>query len=99
MSAETAAQPIEDAMRQRGAVRHGAGARRFPAATVCGKTGSAETSDDKSVETNSWFCRLHSTTTRHPYVVSRSSIEQGGAGSRLATELGAQALKAAIALN
>ena len=95
MSAETAA-AIEDAMRQ--AVQSGTARRaQISGCTVCGKTGSAETSDDKSVETNSWFCG-YIDDDAHPYVVS-VVVEQGGAGSRLATELGAQALKAAIALN
>ena len=95
MSAETAA-AIEDAMRQ--AVQSGTARRaQISGCTVCGKTGSAETSDDKSVETNSWFCG-YVDDDAHPYVVS-VVVEQGGAGSRLATELGAQALKAAIALN
>ena len=95
MSAETAA-AIGDAMRQ--AVQSGTARRaQISGCTVCGKTGSAETSDDKSVETNSWFCG-YIDDDAHPYVVS-VVVEQGGAGSRLATELGAQALKAAIALN
>lgn len=61
---------------------------------VCGKTGSAETSDDKSVETNSWFTGFIADAS-HPYAVS-VVIEQGGAGSRLATETAQKALKAAI---
>ena len=62
--------------------------------TVCGKTGSAETSDDKSVETNSWFTG-YIEDSAHPYVVS-VVIEQGGAGAKKATELAAKALKATV---
>ena len=62
--------------------------------TVCGKTGSAETSDDKSVETNSWYTGFIADSA-HPYAVS-VVIEQGGAGAKKATELAAKALKAAI---
>ncbi|MBQ8973406.1 MAG: penicillin-binding protein 2 [Clostridia bacterium] len=62
--------------------------------TVCGKTGSAETSDDKSVETNSWFTGFIQDSA-HPYAVS-VVIEQGGAGSGLATELARKALSASI---
>lgn len=61
---------------------------------VCGKTGSAETSDDKSVETNSWFTGFIADGS-HPYTVS-VVVEQGGAGSRLATQLGSAALRAAL---
>ena len=64
--------------------------------TVCGKTGSAETSDDKSVETNSWYTGFVYDQ-KHPYAIS-VVIEQGGAGSRLASELSAKALKKAIEL-
>jgi len=62
--------------------------------TVCGKTGSAETSDDKSVETNSWYTG-YIADAGHPYAVS-VVVEQGGAGSRLATETARKALEAAI---
>ncbi len=62
--------------------------------TVCGKTGSAETSDDKSVETNSWYTGYIADAS-HPYAVS-VVVEQGGAGSRLATETAKKALQAAI---
>jgi peptidoglycan glycosyltransferase len=61
---------------------------------VCGKTGSAEISDDKSVETHSWFTGFIADA-RHPYAVS-VVIEQGGAGSRLATETARKALQAAM---
>jgi len=62
--------------------------------TVCGKTGSAETSDDKTVETNSWYTGFIADP-QHPYAVS-VVIEQGGAGARKASELAAKALKATI---
>lgn len=57
---------------------------------ICGKTGSAETSDDKSVETNSWYTGFVYDEA-HPYAIS-VVIEQGGAGSRLAAELASKAL-------
>ena len=62
--------------------------------TVCGKTGSAETSDDKSVETNSWYTGFIADGA-HPYVVS-VVIERGGAGGKKATELAAKVLRAAV---
>ena len=61
---------------------------------VCGKTGSAEISDDKSVETHSWYTGFIADAA-HPYAVS-VVVEQGGAGSKQATELAAKALKAAM---
>ena len=62
--------------------------------TVCGKTGSAEVSDDKSVETNAWFTGFVYDDA-HPYAIS-VVIEGGGAGARMPSELAAKALKQAI---
>ena len=62
--------------------------------TVCGKTGSAEVSDDKSVETNAWFTGFVYDDA-HPYAIS-VVIEGGGAGARMPSELAAKALRAAI---
>lgn len=62
--------------------------------TVCGKTGSAEVSDDKSVETNAWFTGFIYDDA-HPYAIA-TVIEGGGAGARMPSELSAQALRAAI---
>ena len=64
--------------------------------TVCGKTGSAEISDDKSVETNAWFTGFVYDEV-HPYAIS-VVIEGGGAGARMPSELAAKALKKAIEL-
>ena len=61
---------------------------------VCGKTGSAEVSDDKEVETNAWFTGfIHDEA--HPYAIS-VVIEGGGAGARMPSELAAKALKKAV---
>ncbi len=62
--------------------------------SVCGKTGSAEVSDDKSVETNAWFTGFIDDPA-HPYAIS-VVIEGGGAGARLPSELAARALKKAV---
>ncbi len=62
--------------------------------TVCGKTGSAEVSDDKTVETNAWFTGFIRDDA-HPYAIS-VVIEGGGAGARMPSELAAKALKKAI---
>lgn len=62
--------------------------------TVCGKTGSAEISDDKSVETHSWYTG-YILDPAHPYAIS-VVIEQGGSGARRASELASGALRAAV---
>ena len=62
--------------------------------TICGKTGSAEISDDKSVETNAWFTGFIYDPA-HPYAVA-VVIEGGGAGARMPSELAAKTFSAAI---
>ena len=71
-----------------------AGRARISHYTVCGKTGSAEVSDDKNVETNAWFTGFIYDQA-HPYAIS-VVIEGGGAGARMPSELAARSLKAAI---
>ena len=61
---------------------------------ICGKTGSAEVSDDKTVETNAWFTGFIRDED-HPYAIS-VVIEGGGAGARMPSELAAKALKKAV---
>ena len=61
---------------------------------VCGKTGSAEVSDDKTVETNAWFTGFIDED-EHPYAIA-VVIEGGGAGARMPSELAAKALKKTI---
>lgn len=63
---------------------------------VCGKTGSAEISEDKSVETNAWFVGFLAEDA-YPYAIS-VVIEQGGAGGDKAARLAASALQRAITL-
>lgn len=62
--------------------------------TVCGKTGSAETSDDKTKATDSWFTGFLYDDD-HPYAVA-VVIEEGGAGGQAATVLGKTALEYAL---
>ena len=73
-----------------------AGRAAIDGVIVCGKTGSAEISDDKSVETNSWYTGFIKDD-RYPFAIA-VVIEQGGAGSRLASELASKALAKAMAL-
>ncbi len=65
--------------------------------TVCGKTGSAETSDDKSVPTDAWFVG-YLDDPAHPYAIA-VVVEKGGAGGEIAAPLAAKVLKKAIARN
>ena len=62
--------------------------------TICGKTGSAEVSDDKSVPTNAWFVGFVDEP-EHPYAVA-VVIERGGSGGDRAATLGGKALAKAI---
>lgn len=64
--------------------------------SVCGKTGSAEISNDKSVETNAWFTGFIYDQA-HPYAIS-VVIEGGGAGARMPSELASKALSKTIEL-
>ncbi len=81
----------------RGAVEYGTGARAaIPGYVVCGKTGSAEVSDDKSVDTNAWFVG-YLQDDRYPYAVS-VVLERAGSGGNLAATLAAKALSEAIEL-
>ncbi len=78
-----------------GAVKSGTAKRAaISGYTVCGKTGSAETSNDKNVATNAWYTGFVYDDA-HPFAVS-VVVEQGGAGSQLASELASKALKLAI---
>ena len=63
---------------------------------VCGKTGSAEVSDNKEIETNAWFTGFIQDD-EHPYAIA-VVIEGGGAGARMPSELAAKALKKAVEL-
>lgn len=62
--------------------------------TVCGKTGSAETSDDKTKETNAWYTGFVYSDSC-PYAIS-VVVEEGGAGGQMAAQLAAKALKYAV---
>jgi peptidoglycan glycosyltransferase len=64
---------------------------------VCGKTGSAETSNDKTVETNAWYAGFVYDDA-HPYAVA-VVIEQAGAGGTQAAPIAADALAKAIELD
>ncbi len=62
--------------------------------TVCGKTGSAEISNDKTVQTNAWYAGFVYDDS-HPYAIS-VVIEEAGAGGSQAAPIAAKALAKAL---
>lgn len=70
---------------------------KIPGYTVCGKTGSAEISNDKSVKTNAWYVGFVYDPA-HPYAIA-VVIEGAGAGGSEAAPIAAKALAKAIELN
>jgi len=74
-----------------GAVQSGTAVRaQINGLPVCGKTGSAETSNDKTIATHSWYTGFIADP-NYPYAIS-VIIEHGGSGSRAASELASKAL-------
>lgn len=71
-----------------------AGKAAISGLTVCGKTGSAETSNDKSKATNAWYTGFIYDDA-HPYAIA-VVIEEGGAGGKMAAELASKALQKAV---
>ena len=71
-----------------------AGKAAIKGLTVCGKTGSAETSNNKEKATNAWYTGFIYDD-RHPYAVS-VVIEEGGAGGNMAAELASATLQKAV---
>lgn len=63
---------------------------------ICGKTGSAEVSDDKSVNTHAWFVGFIDDPD-YPYAVA-VVVEHGGAGSDKAAKLASRVFKKVIEL-
>lgn len=75
----------------RDVVQYGTGTRaQVEGYTVCGKTGSAEVSDDKNVNTNAWFVGFIDDETK-PYAVA-VVLEGAGSGGYYAAQLAADAL-------
>ena len=93
---EAAAQRIENELVR--AVKSGTGTRAAlgNGYTVAGKTGSAEVSDDKSVEADAWFVG-YVTNDNAPYAVC-VVVENGGSGGGIAAPLARKTLQKAINL-
>lgn len=64
---------------------------------VCGKTGSAEWTDDKSAPTNAWYTGFLYGDDSHPYAIA-VVVEQGGSGGTVAAPVAAKAFEKAIEL-
>lgn len=64
--------------------------------TVAGKTGSAEISDDKSVNTHAWFVGFIDSA-QHPLAIA-VVVEKGGSGGSVATPIARNILSKAISL-
>lgn len=65
--------------------------------TVGGKTGSAESSDDKTISTHAWFAGFVAEED-HPYAIA-VVVENSGSGGSVAAPLASKVLKKAIELN
>ena len=93
---EAAAQRIENELVR--AVKSGTGTRAAlgNGYTVAGKTGSAEVSDDKSVEADAWFVG-YVTNENAPYAIC-VVVENGGSGGGVAAPLARKTLQKAINL-
>ena len=64
---------------------------------VCGKTGSAEHSNDKTAATNAWYTGFIYGDDEHPYAIA-IVVEDGGYGGSTAAPIAAKVMKKAIEL-
>ena len=65
---------------------------------VCGKTGSAEWSNNKDDATHAWYAGFLYGDDAHPYAIA-VVVEKGGSGGSVAAPIAAKALKKAIERN
>ncbi|MBQ3078803.1 MAG: penicillin-binding protein 2 [Clostridia bacterium] len=65
---------------------------------VCGKTGSAEWTNDKTRETNAWYVGFLYGDSAHPYAIA-VVVEEGGSGGAEAAPIASKVLKKAIELD
>lgn len=95
VSADVAARLEEEMIR---VVKSGTGTRAAlgNGYVVAGKTGSAEVSDDKSIETHAWFVG-YITNSNAPYAIC-VLVENGGSGGSVAAPLARKTLQKAINL-
>ena len=90
---ETVAAAVKDAMIE--CVQSGTGKQaQIKGYTVAGKTGSAETSDNKSVRTDAWFAGFVDDP-EHPLAIA-VVLEKGGSGGTVAAPIAQRVLNRAI---
>ena len=65
---------------------------------VCGKTGSAEVSNDKEMATNAWYVGFLYGDEAHPYAIALV-VENGGSGGQTAAPIASKVLRKALELN
>ena len=65
---------------------------------VCGKTGSAEVSNNKEAATNAWYVGFLYGDDEHPYAIA-VIVEDGGSGGATAAPIASKALQRAIDMN
>ena len=95
VTAESIARTIGEYMTA--CVQRGTGKKaQISGLTVAGKTGSAETSDDKSVKTHAWFVG-YITDDAHPLAIA-VLVERGGGGGSVAAPIAQRVLKKAVEL-
>ncbi|MBQ3763137.1 MAG: hypothetical protein II875_14195 [Clostridia bacterium] len=84
------------------AVRNGTGKSAqitgYTAGKVCGKTGSAEFSNDKEAGTHAWYVGFLYGDEQHPYAIA-VIVEKGGSGGAVAAPIASKALKKAVEMN
>lgn len=82
-------------------VQNGTGTRanlpNYHSGYVCGKTGSAEWTEDKNAPTNAWYVGFLYGDDAHPYAVA-VIVEKGGSGGTAAAPIAAKALEKAVGL-
>lgn len=95
-TAETIARYMYEAVKSGTASR--AAISGYKAGYVCGKTGSAEWTNDKDAQTNAWYAGFLYGDEAHPYAIA-IVVEQGGAGGTAAAPIASKALSKAMDLN
>ena len=70
----------------------------YTAGYVCGKTGSAEVSSDKTKATNAWYVGFLYGDEEHPYAIA-VVVEGGGSGGQTAAPIASRVLKKAIQMD
>lgn len=83
-------------------VQSGTGTRAkisgYTAGKICGKTGSAEWSSDKTADTHAWYTGFLYGDDAHPYAIA-VIVENAGSGGSVAAPIASKALAKCISMN